>query len=455
MTNIYWIDLFCGAGGTSSGIHLSGNNVKVLACVNHDANAIKSHALNHPETIHFTEDIRDLKVIAQVKKIVDERRRIEPDAIFNLWASLECIHHSRAKGGQSRDADSRSQANYMDLYIDAIQPDYFKVENVREFLDWGPLMIKRTLDKSGLMSNLILDNRGKYINVPVPHLKGLYYDEWVNKTKAFGFDYDYRLLNSADFGSYQSRERLFVQFAKHGLPIAWPETTHTQNPVSDLFGSNLQRWKPVKEILELEDEGKSIFKRKKQLADKTLEVIYKGILRVLKENEDTFMFKYYGNGINYNSINTTAGTVTTRDRFAKIHLIFNQYKTGNTSSINEPSRTVTTTPKQNLLTFILNPSYGGHTTSTNRPCPVVIARQDKAPLYLITALMNQYGIADVKMRMLKIPELLQIQGFPKDYKLVGTQTEQKKYIGNAVDVNMARAIITTNTEAIHQHLKAA
>lgn len=455
MNNVYWIDLFCGAGGTSSGIHFSSKNVKVLACVNHDNNAIKSHELNHPETHHFTEDIRDFAVVEKLKKLDNELRKKEPGAIVNLWASLECTNHSKAKGGQSRDADSRSLANHIEIYLKMIDFDYFKVENVVEFLDWGPLMIKRELDENKLMSNLFLDKKGKYINVPVPHLKGIFYKKWVDEIKLLGYNYDFKILNAADYGSYQSRERLFIQFAKRDLPIAWPTQTHAKKVDSNLFFNHLKKWNPVKDILDLQDEGNSIFQRKKPLVDKTLEVIYKGIIKALKENESTFMYKYYGNGINYNSINDPSGTVTTKDRFAKIQIIFNQYKTGNTSSIENPSTTVTTTPKQNLLTFIFNPSYGGHTTSVNRPCPTIVARQDKAPLYLINALMLENGILDIKMRMLKIPELLQIQGFPKDYKLVGTQTEQKKYIGNAVEVNMAKALITANTEAIYQHLKVA
>ncbi len=64
----------------------------------------------------------------------------------------------------------------------------------------------------------------------------------------------------------------------------------------------------------------------------------------------------------------------------------------------------------------------------------------------IKEFMNIYGIRDIKIRMLRIPELLQIQGFPKDYSLVGTQAEQKKYIGNAVEVNCAKALIKSFAE---------
>lgn len=61
---LLYIDLFCGAGGTSSGVEyatVDGRKcAEVIACVNHDINAIKSHAANHPKTMHFTEDIRTL-----------------------------------------------------------------------------------------------------------------------------------------------------------------------------------------------------------------------------------------------------------------------------------------------------------------------------------------------------------------------------------------------------------
>ena len=54
--------------------------------------------------------------------------------------------------------------------------------------------------------------------------------------------------------------------------------------------------------------------------------------------------------------------------------------------------------------------------------------------------MAAYGIVDIRMRMLKISELKRIMGFPDSYILVGTQAEQKKYIGNAVEVNMSRVL---------------
>lgn len=67
-------------------------------------------------------------------------------------------------------------------------------------------------------------------------------------------------------------------------------------------------------------------------------------------------------------------------------------------------------------------------------------KDDSPAMAKIKRFMALYGIIDIKMRMLRIPELKRIMGFPSDYVLVGTQTDQKKFIGNAVEVNMARVL---------------
>ena len=107
---LLYIDLFCGAGGTSTGVenarHDGRQCAKVIGCVNHDANAIASHAANHPDALHFTEDIRTLELSPLTAHIAEMRRQY-PDAFVVLWASLECTNFSKAKGGQPRDADSQ------------------------------------------------------------------------------------------------------------------------------------------------------------------------------------------------------------------------------------------------------------------------------------------------------------------------------------------------------------
>lgn len=581
------IDLFCGAGGTTTGF-INTNECMVIACVNHDANAIKSHAANHPETLHFTEDIRTLD-LTKLVVIASKYRALYPDAKLILWASLECTNFSKAKGGQPRDADSRSLADHMEQYVIALQPEYFMVENVVEFMSWGPL-----------------DENGK----PESRKNGQDYMRWCNEIDSLGYYNEWRELNSANFGAYTSRNRLFGIFAKHGEVIAWPEPTHSKRPSHSLFGASLKKWMPVKDVLDFTDEGKTIFDRKKTLSDKTFERIYAGLIKFVAGGKDAFLIKYnsrskngnyaapdmenplsviptrnmhylafiqkyysgkpedkcisvdgpagtittidghslvnaqfliqrntgnpdskimsveapartltatggnqevvnpcfiskyHGNGDNLHDINNPSPTVATKDQIAIVKPCFIMRDFtggGQTSSIEAPAGSVLPSPKLNMVTaepfvmntnfnngptsideplptitanrkwqYIINPSHGGHSTSVEAPCPVIIARQDKAPLYLVVneggevairidetdseivvkikEFMVLYFIVDIKMRMLKIPELLKIQGFPDDYKLIGTQTDQKKFIGNSVHPMipdaMAKALIT-------------
>jgi DNA (cytosine-5)-methyltransferase 1 len=480
---IYWIDLFSGAGGTSTGIHLASDRTKVLACVNHDKNAILSHKENHPEAFHFTEDVRDFAVVVKLKALVDDLRLKEPNCIINIWASLECTNFSNAKGGQPRDADSRSLAEHMYMYLENIKPDFFIVENVREFMSWGPLCCN-----------------GK----PVSKDSGIYFTKWIKTIESFGFISEKRILNSADFGACQSRKRLFIQFSKKKYSIQWPEQTHAKIPGN----SNLKKWNPVKKVLQLEVEGNSIFTRKKPLSPNTIKRILAGCHKFIANGENGFTKQYnsgnddmrvksfnepigtvttnnrfaivstqthlntYYNNSGLHSIESPAPTITTNDRVAKIDVDFidQQYGRSKAASIEDPIGSLTTVPKFNIIKakhFILNPSWFGNNGSIDEPSYTIVARQDKAPLYLISVNNNSiqvpiydedceatielkkfmllYQISDIKLRMLNIPELKQIQGFPIDYKLIGTQKEQKKYIGNAVEVNQAKALILANT----------
>lgn len=536
---LLYIDLFCGAGGTSTGVenarHDGRQCAKVIGCVNHDANAIASHAANHPDALHFTEDIRTLELSPLTAHIAEMRRQY-PDAFVVLWASLECTNFSKAKGGQPRDADSRTLAEHLFRYIEAINPDYIQIENVEEFMSWGDL-----------------DENGK----PISKDAGRLYQQWVSNVCGYGYRFAHRILNSADYGAYTTRRRFFGIFAKESLPIVFPEPTHSKDGATGLFGRT-QRWKPVREVLDFSDEGESIFGRKKPLVDATLERIYAGLIKFVAGGKEAFLVKwnsmsqtgkyhapsidepcptvatqnrlgiaqvnflskhyggspegkcvsveepagtittwdhhsfitaYYGNGHNH-SIDAPAPTLTTRDRLAFVDM---QYGNGAPCDIESPAPTVTTNPKHQLVTckpwimntsfkntgssidepaqtvtanrkwhYLMNPQFQSAGGSVDSPCFTLIARMDKMPPYLIQTeqgemaiviepddspamvkikrFMALYGIVDIKMRMLRIPELKRIMGFPPDYVLVGTQADQKKFIGNAVEVNMARVL---------------
>ncbi len=597
--DLYYIDLFCGAGGTSTGVEQAniggGSIAKVIACVSHDKNAIASHMANHPYALHFTEDMRTLD-LAPIVNLIKKIKLRNPNARFVLWASLECTNFSKAKGGQARDPDSRTLADHLFRYIDDINPDLIQIENVEEFMCWGDL-----------------DQNGK----PVSKDKGRLYLRWVNKVKKYGYKFDHRILNAADFGAYTSRRRFFGQFAKKDMPIVWPEPTHCKEGSQTLFGE-LKKWKPVKDVLNLEDEGTSIFKRKKPLSPKTFERIYAGLIRHVAGGKDKWLLKY--NSVNgqtgkhvppsieepcptiscqgrlgivrthflskyfsghpesknipitgpahtikckdnhslvstrflcsYNfkdtakDIQAPCPTLLTKDRLSLVTpFIMNYYSGGGQhSDINHPAPAILANPKQRLVScqfmdqqfgqskpvgtdrplgaitanpkynlvscrpwvmntnfnnvgsgvnepapvitanrkwhYLMNPQFASSGSSIDNPCFTLIARMDKRPPHLVSPktvsnldavpdfvkmddagniyieiyetdipiivkikeFMAMYQIVDIMMRMLKIPELKRIMGFPENYKLIGTQAEQKKYIGNAVEVGMAKAL---------------
>ncbi|HJF98946.1 MAG TPA: DNA cytosine methyltransferase [Bacteroides clarus] len=549
---IFVIDLFCGAGGLSEGVEearLNGRKcAKVVCCVNHDKNAILSHDANIPDALHFIEDIRTLE-LSPINAIVARIRQLYPDAMIMLHASLECTNFSKAKGGQPRDADSRTLAEHLFRYIDMIDPDYIQIENVEEFMSWGDM-----------------DENGK----PISMDKGRLYQRWVRNVKKYGYNFEHRILNAADYGAYTTRKRFFGIFAKKGLPIVFPEPTHCKGGRNDMF-SRLEKWKPVREVLDFSDEGTTIF-REKPLSEKTLERIYAGLIKFVAGGKDAFLIKYnsmsrtgkynapgvdepcpvvatqsrlgvaqvcflskqfsghpesknvsveepagaitckdhhafvsayYGNGHNH-SVELPAPTVTTRDRLALIESRFldMQYGNGSPASLESPAGTLTTNPKLNLVScqpwimntafsnigssieepsqtitanrkwhYLMNPQFNSAGGSVDNPCFTLIARMDKMPPYLVATESGQvaieiyetdspmtrkikefmalYGIVDIKMRMLRIPELKRIMGFPEDYVLVGTQADQKKFIGNAVEVTQARK----NTEALCEKLR--
>ena len=426
---LLYIDLFCGAGGTSTGVNLARVNgedcARVIACVNHDEKAIASHASNHSDAMHFIEDIRTLELTPLVNHL-KRCRMTNPDAFVVLWASLECTNFSKAKGGQPRDADSRTLAEYLFRYIEAINPDFIQIENVEEFMSWGDV-----------------DASGK----PISMDKGKAYCRWIRNVRKYGYNFEHRILNAADFGAYTSRKRFFGIFAKKGLPITFPEATHAKKPEASLFGS-LKRWKPVKEVLDFTDEGRSIFFREKPLSEKTLERIYAGLIKFVAGGKDKFMVKY--NSMSQSgkyqapSVDDPCPVVATQNRLAIAQVSFISKQFGGhpqskNVSIDEPAAgALTANPKHKLVT--VNQDSGSY--------EIPIFPDDSPMTIKIKQFMSQYGITDIKMRMLKISELKLIMGFPEDYILIGNQTEQKKFIGNAVEVNMARVLC----EALYKSL---
>ena len=277
------IDCFAGGGGASVGIEMALGRCVDIA-INHDPAAILMHKTNHPHTKHLTEDIFE----------VDLQKYVKDRHVDLMWASPDCTSHSKAKGGKPREAGLRILPWAVYKHAKAILPDVIIMENVEEIQQWGPL------DEQGY---------------PIKEKKGEEYQKFISKMKSLGYAFDSRELVAADYGAPTTRKRWYAIFRRDGKPIIWPEPTHNKNGTG-----GLKKWVAVSTVLDFSNMGKSIFGRKKPLADNTLKRIARGLQKFVFENPEPFLVQvnHSGDGFRGQSIHEPLPTVTQKHGFGQI-----------------------------------------------------------------------------------------------------------------------------------------
>src|SRR3546814_706485 len=124
------VDSFAGGGGASTGIERAlGRYVDVA--VNHDGEALAMHEINHPRTAHIREDVWK----------INPRGALGGRQIGLLWASPDCKHFSKAKGGKPVSKRIRGLAGVVVKWARHCKPRVIMLENVEEFETWGPLQL--------------------------------------------------------------------------------------------------------------------------------------------------------------------------------------------------------------------------------------------------------------------------------------------------------------------------
>jgi DNA (cytosine-5)-methyltransferase 1 len=237
--------------GASEGIRRATGRCPAVA-VNHNPAAIAMHAANHPTTRHFCESVFAVDPHDAVLGI--------GESVDLMHSSPDCTHHSRAKGGKPRDAGIRGLAWIVPTWAKALHPRVITLENVPEFLSWGPL-----------------DELGK----PIKSRAGETFRQWAAALEALGYRIDWRVLNAADFGAPTSRKRLFVIGRRDGRPVRWPEPSHGPD--------RPQPWRTAAECIDWSIPCPSIFTRKKPLAEATQRRIAEGIRRYVLTNSRPFL----------------------------------------------------------------------------------------------------------------------------------------------------------------------
>lgn len=274
------VDFFCGGGGAGTGLEM-GLGRPVTVAKNHSPAAISMHTANHPAARHFTTDVFDGDP--------DEECQGRPVGWFHM--SPDCTHHSQAAGGQPRKREIRNLSWVGLKWAGKKKPRVISLENVKQILQWGPLIAKRDKATGRVMK---LDGTVAAVGervpvqqqflVPDPKRRGITWQRFVELLEGMGYQVEWRVIKACDFGAPTSRERLFMIARCDGQPIVWPDPTHAKNPAK-----GQQKWRTAADCIDWSVPSKSIFGRKKVLAAATLRRVAKGMKKFVLDNPQPFI----------------------------------------------------------------------------------------------------------------------------------------------------------------------
>ena len=286
------VDFFCGGGGAGTGLEMGlGRTVDVAK--NHSPAAISMHTANHQHARHYTTDVFD----------GDPDEECQGRRVGWFHMSPDCTHHSQAAGGQPRKREIRNLSWIGLKWGGKKKPRVISLENVKQILQWGPLIAKRdkatgrvvTLDlvqhptKPKSKINRVADV-GEHVPVsnqflvPDPKRRGTTWRRFVQLLEGLGYAVEWRVIKACDFGAPTSRERLFMIARCDSQPIVWPEPTHAKNPAK-----GQKKWRTAAECIDWTIPSKSIFDRPKPLAPATFRRIAKGMKKYLIDAADPFI----------------------------------------------------------------------------------------------------------------------------------------------------------------------
>jgi DNA (cytosine-5)-methyltransferase 1 len=360
------IDSFAGGGGASTGIEQALGRSPDVA-INHDPIALSMHEANHPETLHLTSSVY----------AIDPCDLVQPgQRVGLLWASPDCKHHSKAKGGKPLDANIRDLAWVVVHHAERIKPEVIMLENVEEFADWCPLTKEGKPDKPR---------------------RGDTFREWVGRLKKVGYKVEWRVLRACDYGAPTIRKRLFVIARCDGLPIVWPKPTHAHRDSFNVIVGALQPYRTAADIIDWSIPCPSIFDTSEQikekhgvrairpLSDNTLKRIARGIQRYVLDSDRPFTVgadpaiapfaSYAQHGGASRPADAPLHTITASVKDQNVIVtptlinVANSKTTGrgpNAWDIREPVRTLTTSPGFAVSVATLMSYYGEGSGGKNR-----------------------------------------------------------------------------------------
>lgn len=345
------VDNFAGGGGASTGIEMA-TGYSVDIAINHDREAIRMHKANHPNTIHYCEDVWQVDPIEACKG--------HPVAL--AWFSPDCKHFSKAKGGKPKDKFIRGLAWVACRWAGMVRPRVIMLENVEEFKTWGPL------------------NRGHH---PIKAKQGKTFEKFAQQLTNLGYEVQFRELVAADYGAPTMRKRFFMIARCDGRPIVWPEPTHGPadsevvkagllKPYVGAY-TQLDFYLPCPSIFDTSEEIKEKYgiRAVRPLAPKTMERIARGLKKFVLENPEPFIIQCnHGGERRPNDILEPMPTITGKNGYGIVEPYMVQigqtgFATDRSKDVRDPLTTIVSKNEHCLIEPKLAPYMG--TNTTNHP----------------------------------------------------------------------------------------
>lgn len=418
------VDCFAGGGGASTGLEIAFGRSPDIA-INHDPEAIAMHEMNHPDTIHLNANIWQVDPDDIVRK---------HGPIAGLWASPDCTHHSKAKGGKPLKKNLRDLAWTVVLWAQRGKPEVIWMENVEEFKQWGPL-----------------DENGR----PCPARKGTEFRRWVGALRSAGYKVDWWELRASDYGAPTIRKRLFVVARRDGLPITRPPATHGPGmPRPHIPVANIIDWSiPCPSIFLTREEARELYRQtgirvNRPLVDNTLRRIAKGVKRYIIDAEEPFFVTYAQQGganrSGQNPLHTICASHKDQNAIA-VAAFMAQHNSGVVGhSLDKPLSTLTATcTQQALVAAHMMPWYGASVArSAAEPSGTITAGGGGKQALVTGHMMNLHG-ADRRASAVTRP-LGTVCAQGNHHALVAPFLQ--KYYGTDQDPSMSEPLHTITTK---------
>lgn len=393
------IDNFAGGGGASTGMELA-LGFPVDIAINHDADAIAMHKVNHPYTRHYQEDVF----------AIDPERVTGGRTVGIAWFSPDCKHFSRAKGGKPVDKKIRGLSWVVLRWaMSSVAPRVIFMENVPEIKTWCPL-----IEIDGQMRPDPA-REGETFNGFVAMLTGGIEKEHPAFLEAceflkiepdsedgdrlaagLGYAVSWKEMKACDYGAPTIRNRFYLIARRDGQPIVFPEPTH---------GKGRKPYRTAAECIDWSLPCPSIFGRKKELAENTLRRIARGLDKFVLRNASPYIMCNNTNNVPH-GVNEPLPTQTTGNRNYLCAPSLIQYHSEQGKGevrgqeLNKPIMTIDGSPRYAMSACYLTKYFGGERqagASLSEPAPTVTAIDHSA--LAAANLLHYYSGADHASRV--------------------------------------------------------